>query len=231
MLLTYAPSLKSPRHEYATKTLRAVLDKLRFSGEIAVHIADDGSPNLHRQSLRKLAGGYKHVVTVGESNSERRGYGASYNLATQMIHPSSDIVLPLEDDWELTGDLDLDPLVEGLTSGAFGCIRLGYLGFTQKLHGSLVNVGQTTYLAFDPRSPEPHVWAGHPRLETVQWQRDVGPWPEGLGPGETEFAVAHKEEARWGVGWPIYYAQAFAHIGTVQAREDQSGSTESADAS
>lgn len=221
MLLTYAADAKSERAKYAMTTLRSVLDNLRYDGEIAVHIADDGSPDAHRATLRKLAGGYKHVVAVGESNAKRRGYGASYNLATQAVHPGTGFVLPLEDDWELVRELDVTPFVLGLDGGRFGCVRLGYLGTTQELRGRVLHSWGKTYLELDPTSPEPHVWAGHPRIETVEWQRDVGPWPEGLEPGSTEFAVAHIPAARDGVVFPLYWDMSFAHIGTVQAREDQ----------
>ena len=75
------------------------------------------------------------------------------------------------------------------------------------------------WLALDPDSPEPHVFAGHPRLELAEWERYVGPWPEGLAAGPTEFEVAHRREARMGVAWPIDLIKptgdAFVHIGTV----------------
>lgn len=224
LLLTYASSVKSPRAKYAETTLRSTLDNLKFSGEVAVHIADDGSPPAHTKKLREIAGGYAHVVSVGQSNSERRGYGASYNLATQAVHPGTDIVLPLEDDWELVRPLDIDSYVAGLNTGIIGCVRLGYAGFTQALTAQFLNLGDSTYLYLDGASEERHVWAGHPRLETVDFQRDLGPWPEGIDPGSTEFEVAGRPAAREGVVWPLYYDRAYAHIGAVQARDDQGGS-------
>lgn len=220
MLLTRAADMKSPRVKYAERTLRATLNNLRFYGEIAVHIADDGSPDRHRENLRKIAGGYAHVNSVGVTNAEGRGYGASYNLATQAIHPGTDYVLPLEDDWELTDELDVTPYTAALEVG-FNCVRLGYIGFTQPLAGVFAAIAGNVYLALDPNSPEPHVWAGHPRVETVQFQRSVGPWPEGVDAGSTEFAVARRANARVGVLWPFAYRNLYAHIGTVQARSDQ----------
>jgi hypothetical protein len=73
----------------------------------------------------------------------------------------------------------------------------------------------------DGDSPEPHVFAGHPRLETVGYQRRVGEWPEGLLPGETEFSVAHYQWARMGVVWPMDLVKPsgdlFCHIGTIRS--------------
>lgn len=221
MLLTHASDMKSPRVKYAERTIKATLDHLKFDGEISVHIADDGSPERHRENLKKIAGGYAHVHSVGVTNAEGRGYGASYNLATQAVHPGVDFVLPLEDDWELREDLDVSPYIEALRQG-YNCVRLGYIGFTQPLAAVFQSVAGQVYLAFDPNSPEPHVWAGHPRLETVQFQRSVGPWPEGVDAGSTEFTVARRANARAGIAWPFAYRNLYAHIGTVQARSDQS---------
>lgn len=221
MLLTYAESLESPRASYAYSTLTSALTYIHTSEEVAVHIADDGSPQEYRDFLRETAGGYSWVAAIGESNAERRGYGASYNLATQHIHPGTDYVLVLEDDWILNDRLYLDGHMRALDTGVFGCIRLGYLGTTQTLIGHVRHVADESYWMLHPDSPEPHVFAGHPRLETVAWQRQAGPWPEGLNPGETEFAVAQR--VRNGIVYPVYNAQPFHHIGTVQARTDQGG--------
>lgn len=222
LLLTY----EDGKRNTAEATLRAALDGITYSGEIAVHIADDGSVEGHVDRLRALAGGYAHVVAVGSTNVARRGYGASYNAATQLVHLTHDgVVLVLEDDWELTRPLDLDPLVDAL-GGVYAfapgvqCIRLGYLGFTQSLHGEVVHTPAGPMLLLDPASDEPHVAAGHPRLESVAFERAVGPWAEGLAPGATEFDWCHRTGARIGVAWPLNYGPAsqqanslFVHTG------------------
>lgn len=223
LLLTYEDG---QRHT-AERTLRAALDGITYSGELAVHIADDGSVEGHREALHELAGGYQQVVSAVVTNANRRGYGHSYNLATQEVHGHSGCVLVLEDDWELTVPLDLDPLVETLLHGTdsaehhvVGCIRLGYLGFTQRLLGEVAHTPAGPMLLLDWKSSEPHVAAGHPRLETVDWERNVGPWAEGLAPGATEFDWCHRPAARVGVAWPLNYGPAsqqanslFVHTG------------------
>lgn len=217
LLLTYK------RTDYACETLKSTLDNLKFDGEIAVHIADDGSPKKHVDTIRKVAGGYPHIVAVGSSNSERGGYGRNYNLATQQIHASSDFVLCLEDDWRLTRQLDINHLCKVLKSKPhIGCIRMGYLGFTDKLDGHLERHEGETFLVFEPSSLEKHVFAGHPRLESVEWQRYVGAWPEGLAPGATELAVCGI--ARSGVAWPLDLVapngDMFVHIGSVKSTDN-----------
>ena len=219
LLLTYE------RLIYAERTLRSALDKIVWSEPISVHIADDGSSENYRQKLHDIAGGYDKVQGVSITNSDCGGYGMNYNLALQVIHQFADLILPLEDDWELNSELDLRPLAAALENEEYGCIRMGYLGFTQQLRGEVIHVSGHTYFRPDHDTPEPHVWAGHPRLETREWQRSVGPWPEGYDPGTTEFIVAQRPNARVGVLWPLDlvkpYGDLWSHIGTIQARTDQ----------
>lgn len=226
ILLTYASSIDSPRSEYARITLESALNNLKSSQEIKFHIADDGSDPEHVDCLVNLCKTYDREYSV--TNAERRGYGASYNLATQQCHWDGDYFLMLEDDWKLIKELNLDDLVEGLDDG-LNCIRMGYLGWTSPLRGTFMKYGQATYLEIDPESDETHVWSGHPRLETKSFQRDMGPWPEGVDPGTTEFIVSQRKESRQKVAWPLdfginasqQWANCWAHIGAVQARADQ----------
>lgn len=237
VLLTYASGIDSPRHEYAMRTVEALARHISYSGNIHWHIADDGSPAAHVVALRDRIRDKADIPFPVDLNqpmyptittSDRRGYGANYNLATQMLHTDCEYFLMIEDDWELAKELDLDPLVAALEEG-IGCIRLGYLGWTQELRGKIIAKAGQTFLLLDPASEEPHVWSGHPRLESKEFQRTVGPWPEGLDPGSTEFVVSHRDASRYNVVWPLdlgiragqIQGTLFAHIGAVQAREDQ----------
>lgn len=218
VLLTYN------RPEYAERTLRTALANLRMGEDyqVHVHIADDGTGREYRERLVSIAEEYDNTSHVTCTDSQRGGYGRNYNLAMQVAHQTSPVVLPLEDDWELTRPLDVMAQVGAMTELGIGCLRLGYIGYTQPLRGTFAfaKVGGH-YLVMDGDSPEPHVFAGHPRLETVAWARSVGPWPEGLLPGETEFAVAHIPAARQGVAWPLDLVPPqgglFAHIGSVRS--------------
>ncbi len=224
VLLTYEPGERLT----AEATLRNFLERVRYPEPISVHIADDGSAPEHRDRLAEVANGYPNVQGVTVTNAERKGYGASYNLASQVVHAFADAVIPLEDDWLLSRPLDLVPLVRTVTEqqATVQCVRLGYLGFTQSLTGEVIHTPAGPMLLLDPRSGEPHVFAGHARIESVAYERAVGPWPEGMSAGATEMAVAHRERARVGVAWPLNYGPAsqqgdslFLHVGTVDLGE------------
>lgn len=215
-LLTYN------RFDYAKITLESVLKNLRFTDKLSVHVADDGSPSGYVEALRDIV---DSDISFSSSNSARGGYGANYNLAMQTVHQWSQFVLPLEDDWELVKQLPLNKLCKDLMIIGGGCIRLGYLGFTQELRGKVVRGQEDVYLRLDSESSEPHVFTGHPRLETTEWARLVGPWPEGLGAGATEFAVSKLLAARQRIFWPMELVKPsgnmFAHIGTERAIDPQ----------
>lgn len=214
MLLTY------DRLDYAQRTVAAMIANCCYSGEVVWHVADDGSPEGYREQLLEML---PEGSTV--SNSEQRGYGASFNLASQVLHAKAQVILPLEDDWELLRPFRFDGFVQALLEGPVNCIRMGYIGYTQELRGQFDWIADQHFLTLDPESEEPHVWAGHPRLETVGRQRSIGEWPEGMNAGSTEFVVAQRKESRQGVAWPVgailAHGDLFAHIGTIQARQDQ----------
>lgn len=227
VLLTYAPSTNHPRAEYARTTLRSVLANLDVgvANRLQVHIADDGSDPDHVLQLAEIArsSGYEPTST----NAQRGGYGKSYNMACQALHDTTDLMLPLEDDWQLMRPLNLERAIEALTlaqkepADEIRSIRLGYLGITQELRGKVVNAAGQSYLLLDPASPEPHVFCGHPRLETVAYERAIGDWPEGKRAGDTEWEITHRQAARVGVAWPLDlgipagqdWGSAFAHVG------------------
>jgi hypothetical protein len=206
------------RLQYAVPTLKAVLDKMTYSeGDIKVHIASDGDDSAYLCALQKVC--HVHEIEPTASNSAGNGYGANFNQATQVIHQLHDVefVLPLEDDWELRQDLELTPLVHMLRDTEYGCCRLGYIGWTEDMFGRFFGHEGMTYLELMHWSPEPHIFAGHPRLEKVSWEIRVGAWPEGLEPGQTELGLTARKEARIGQVWPIDLIKPmgdfFCHIG------------------
>lgn len=214
--------LTAHRQKYAELTLGSVLRHLTWDGHLRVHIASDGDSKEYLAGLGRLAHDFREVDTLSYTNSMGKGYGANYNLATQIVHEVADYILPLEDDWECLRELDANALCTALDElGGNACIRLGYVGFTQSLRAEFVSAAGVHYLRFDESSPEPHVFAGHPRIETRGWERFVGPWPEGKTPGETEFEVAHNPNARKYVYWPVGLVKPagdlFGHIGTERS--------------
>jgi uncharacterized cupredoxin-like copper-binding protein len=193
------------------------LENIRCSDHLSVHIADNGSSPDHVEALLRIAkkAGVERITT---SIAEGGGYGRNYNVATQVIHESSDILLMLEDDWELMHPFDLSQHIQTLEM-VEGCIRLGHLSITQGIVAELRNFGGSLYWHLLPNSPDQYVFTGHPRLETRAWEVAVGPWPEGLGAGAVELLVCGRPAARTNVLWPVGQAsgEVFAHIGTEHA--------------
>lgn len=221
ILLTY------DRMAVARRTLEALAANLRAEEPIWLHIADDGSSQEYRDELLEL-GRSHYGDNVSITNSNRAGYGGNYNKATQIVHKVADLMLPLEDDWELIRELDIGPIAAVLRDGLLNCVRMGYIGYTDDLRGTFRYHGGLHWLELDPESPEKHVFAGGPRLETVAFERAIGPWPERMEQGATELQVIGRPEARRGVAWPVNLiwpqGDAFVHIGAVKAGTDVAGS-------
>lgn len=219
VLLTYN------RLGYAQTTISSARSNIVTKDhDLEWHVASDGDTDEYLEKLIKDGVNrytHKFPIVPRVTNSERGGYGKNFNLAMQIAHSDCEYVLPLEDDWELTRELDVDPLITDMEHLHVGCARLGYIGYTQELRGTLRHGKCGHWLQFDPESPEPHVFAGHPRIEARWWSREVEPWPEGLLPGETEFSVAHRKAARRYVAWPLDLVPPsgglFAHIGTERS--------------
>ena len=215
---------------YAEQTLLAAMARLRYSGPLLWHIGDDTpEPEAADAHLVSLLAAAPPEMTA--SWSRGCGYGANYNAATMIAHQRALLVLPLEDDWELTRELNLDPLAQVLLDPAapVSCIRMGYIGYTAPLRGEFYwdTSERQHYLLLDPASPEAHVFSGGPRLETVEFARAVGPWPdaEGMNAGAVEWEVAHRPASREGVAWPLDLIPPsgglWNHVGSVQCRRDQ----------
>ncbi len=214
------------RVAYARRTFNA-LSKLTASEPFWFHLADDGSDQVFRDEMMDAAR-ERYGDNTSVTNSEGGGYGASYNLASQLTHQVADLILPLEDDWEVTRSFNLDPFAKVLREDHFNCIRMGYIGYTDLLRATLYYFDGRHYLGFDPDSSEKHVFAGGPRLEKSVFEREIGPWPEGLEAGHTELEVAGREAARQGIAWPWGdikpTGDLFAHIGGLKAESGDPGS-------
>lgn len=228
VFLTYAPSLDNPRHEYAKRSLQALLSKLKSADPIMLHIADDGSAEGHVAALALIATQQGYAPTF--TNANREGYGKSYNLACQVVHDRSTYVMPVEDDWQLLKPLDLDPLQRAIeeSQGLINCIRLGYLGATKRLTFDRVYIADQTFGLIHHTSEEHHVLAGHPRLETVAFEQSIGPWAEGIGAGAVELNYCGRQASRVGVAWPLdlgvnasqNFPSLFAHIGDLHIGDE-----------
>jgi len=116
-LLTYN------RLPLALRTIDGIDNRLKYSGELAWYLADDGSdPDQYDVLAARLAG------RMVESHHARLGPGPSWTLAAQRSLLYSDLIFWLEDDWELRRDLDVTPYVRLLLEKPeVGMVRLGHL--------------------------------------------------------------------------------------------------------
>lgn len=239
--------LTAHRLEYAIETARSTAQNLRHDGPVLWHIADDGDDDNYigaiSDAIRSVLGHdpIANVITVSQAGGA--GYGRSHNLAMQTTHGWADYVLVLEDDWRLARPLDTAPIIKMLERKGHQTreewawavdappdfearsVRLGYLGYQWPVTMHLFKTDEHLWAALDPDSPEQHIASGHPRLETVGYQRAVGPWPEGLNPGMTELGWCQLPEARKGVVWPLTIVSltgsisgnVYEHIGTTRS--------------
>ena len=221
-VVLYTHMRQEERFLYAQRTLASLLN-LSWHDNLRLHVADDNSPPDRLEALVQQAEDM-FFQKVTASHAGGTGYGGSHNLATQTTHLAAEVLLPLEDDWELKYPLDLDPYTRMLTEpdGFVRCVRMGYLGWTQDLRGTFAKAAGQNVIRLDPDSPERHVAAGHPRLETREYQQAIGPWLEHENAGAVEHDWCGRPQARQGVVWPVGLAPTlWVHIGTVQARRDQ----------
>jgi hypothetical protein len=210
ILLTYA------RTEYAVRTIRAAIRHLR-GPELRWYVADDGSPKDHVDAVIAALAGQPSAGF----HSEKLGYGGSANKAWFMAHELADYTFWLEDDWELTQDLDLTPYADMLQRREdLGMVRMGYLNLNMR--GEVFGEFGKLFWKLD-RTADPYVFTGHPSLRHRRFREAYGSYPEGLKPGETElgYAVQYRNVKGPEIVWPAAFGEygPFAHIGTIKSYE------------
>ena len=136
VLLTYL------RTEMAVRTVRTLCENLDYPKELlGFYIADDGSPWEHMQAvLDEINRGGLYVV--GYHNEKFRPgtpyVGLGWNLGLLKGFQAANIILQLEDDWELKSPLDIRPYIRCLLERTdVGIIRLSGLpeGLELKVRG------------------------------------------------------------------------------------------------
>jgi len=215
ILLTRATEATPERTDYALRTVRAFLANARYP-DLAWYIADGGSPEPHRAALREALAGQ---VVIGEHH-DLGNYGADANKAWHIAHEHADLTFFLEDDWELSQELQLAPYAELLDQlPNYGMVRLGYLNLNMRGHV----FGHGGHLYWDlERDADSYVFTGHPSLRHRRFREFYGAYPEGLDPGKSELGYAEKYRYAAGgpgVVWPVANSEygPFGHIGAVKS--------------
>lgn len=203
------------RTEYALRTIRSVRDNLRYPN-LAWFVADDGSEGSH---VDQVVGALSGADVIGVY-SERDSYGKSCNAGICAARGFGNLMLFLEDDWELYHPLDIWPFAAALMEDdSIGMVRMGYLNAGVKGE-TFGNRGQL-YWRLDDESP--YIFTGHPSLRHMRFHDHAGDYTERLQPGETELSMAWKYKAsarpKPSIVWPCMLGQSgsFGHIGSVQS--------------
>lgn len=203
------------------REIREVIDALQktidYSGDIRLHIADDGSPGNY---VAELLNEY-HYLSPSHTITDRQGWGANVNKALRSI--STDYIYLNEDDYvpyrviNLTSGVALLEAQENL-----GIVRYdGIEGHTLdlKLREADTRIGRLNYLHISKHSPHLNVYSHRPHLKHRRLHDLIGYYSEGLPLGETEEEFAHRIKDKYGdkpphvAVLPNGIERAFNHIG------------------
>lgn len=218
ILLTYQ------RTEYAVRTIQAVNAHLRYPNW-SWYIADDGSEVEHMHACWTAARVSGQEVL---GHSARLSYGRNANRALAAAWEKGELVLMLEDDWELTRPFDIWQYAAAIMENAeIGMVRTGYLN--ADVDATLRGYGGQLYLSLHDLQSRQHssfAFAGHPAVVHRRFYTGYGLYPEGWQPGETELKMCWQVSERLSLTraggsilWPMGLGERgpWAHIGTAQS--------------
>lgn len=220
VLITYK------RTDYAVRTIQALGTFLHYP-TWGWYISDDGSPSEHLEAVTAAT-----VLTdrppVG-SHSEAISYGAGANRGLTEAFKHGQLVLMLEDDWELTRPLDIWKWAALLMERPdIGMVRTGYLN--TGIRGDVISHNGSQYWTLDDtesRHHSSHAFAGHPALIHQRFFDSYGLYPERWQPGETELRMCWQISSQSGpaIVWPAELGAAgpWAHIGGQQSYDWNGG--------
>lgn len=190
VLLTYL------RTEMAVRTIRGVCENLDYPKELlSFYVADDGSSAGHVQVLLdeiqrggvKIAGYHNEKFVPGSTHC-----GIGWNTALQKGHQAADIVLWMEDDWELRTKFDIRPYIRMLTERTdIGAVRLCQLALGNDLrvqgHRGL------HYLEYLRSSA--YAYSGNPHFRHARFSEYYGLFKIDANPGDIELDYDSKFRA------------------------------------
>lgn len=220
VLLTYE------RTEVAVRTINAATKHLQYP-DWNWFVADDGSSEEHVDAIMEALENSKRPV-IGISH-DRVSYGTGANRGVHAAFSYGNLVLMLEDDWELTRDLDLWKYAALLMERSdIGMVRMGYLN--AGITGTAVGHQGNLYWALDDHESRTHscfAFAGHPALMHKRFFDSRGYYPEKWQPGETELHMAWQVSERLEprIVWPTELGSngPWGHIGQIQSYEWNGG--------
>lgn len=129
LMTTYAPAggIGEATEAAAHYSIRQWSKRIRYNGELALHVADDGSGlKGYADGVDSPPGCWWKRGPVTFSRQERHGIGASLNAGLMKAFERSPIAAFLMDDWGLLWPFPMDPWANLLMKREdIGLIRLG----------------------------------------------------------------------------------------------------------
>lgn len=177
------------RTQQAVRTVESTIKNLVYPKEnLAWVVGDDGSPKTHGKAIRKALEGQRLIEYCNEryrNIGEEKTYfcGQTWNHAMGLGYQNADLVLFLEDDWEMEKPLELLPYVHLLREREdVGICTFRILNIGADVH--TVGHDGRVYLQYQRTSP--YGYCGHPALRHARFIRHYGWFHEQRNPGEIE---------------------------------------------
>lgn len=211
------------RTELGVATVDGLIKNLRFDGEIGYYLGDDSGVYESAQAvINALAKSTWYHIGVHCEDITPGTYfcGASWNITLKQCLKWSDVVLWMEDDWELRKELDVTKYVKLLREyDKVGMIRLGHMAVGSDLHS--VGWDGTHYLRYLKTTQ--YAYSGNPHLRHQRFVDAYGFFATDVNPGNLELDYDYKFHKTEGpeIWWPVDIGGwgVFGHIGTEKSYE------------
>jgi len=188
-IITYA------RLPEITRTIAALQEHFIYSGEVAYHIADDGSPNSYVNDIARAFPRIPFTHTI----TQRGGWGINANAALDFLKNNLYIFL-IEDDYVAKRDLNIDAGVALMQANDKICaVRYdGIAGheLNLRLREQKTPIGTFAYMYIDKDSPHLNVYSNRPHLRHTVRFNCFGKYQRFKSLGATEERFAHKVKDR-----------------------------------
>lgn len=212
--------LTATRTEYAVRTVRSFCKNFEYQN-LGWYVAGDGSDEAHMVAISEELS--KYGARIIGSHSEKMGPGPSWNKAIKESLKKADLILWVENDWELKNEFDVTRYVKLLMDKPeVGMVRLSYMAVGLDLYS--VGHDGTHYVRMQKSTQ--YAYSGNPSIRHRRYF-DAYPWyptNADVNPGQCE--IWHDNEFRKKEGpeiwWPLDlphggWGGGFGHIGQEQS--------------
>lgn len=175
------------RADVVSRTVDLVLRNMQYSGRVSVLVGVDGKDDTYDKLLPYVSTGRVALV-----NSPRRGLGANVNHLVNTTR--REYMIAMDDDHHLIAPLSIDRHVEKLTTDK----RAAWIHLLMEARGDehfdnykfTATLDKDHYWRVHWDSAEHFIMSFRPHLFTRKWVQVMGPLPEDLKTGQTEWHYA-----------------------------------------